>query len=72
MHTAERVGDHELGTQQPDTVDRQGSDFLGTVGDGQVHVEPRARAVRGGAGGARRLARDATGGAATLATWSPS
>ena len=40
MHAAEGVGHHELSAQQPHPVDRQGSDPLGLLREGQVDVDP--------------------------------
>ena len=49
VHTAQGVGDHELGPQQAHAVDGEGRGCLGTVGDGEVHVQPRGERLGRGA-----------------------
>ena len=44
VRAAERLGEHELGAEQPDAVDGQRGDPLGLVGHREVHVHERARA----------------------------
>ena len=41
VYTAERVGDHELGTQEAHPVDRQGRNALRLIGDREIDVQPR-------------------------------
>ena len=47
MHAAERVGDHELGAQQADAVDRQRGDLLGLLGHRQVDVDAGGQRLDG-------------------------
>jgi hypothetical protein len=37
--TTERIGDHELGAQQPDAVDRHRRDLFSPFGESEVDVE---------------------------------
>ena len=79
MHPLQGVGHHELGTQQPHAVDRQGGHLLGVLGEGQVDVDLRGERHRGrrvrpraGAAGTERGHRRRPTAPSVTVPWAPS